>query len=118
VNPLFLRLTVQFRIEILALNLVLLLLLGLIAVVLYPQVVANRLHAPRDFYEWLACANDELTVLDFARHLRLHEIVAVVNHRQLIAEVAVDALEVVRQLHGCIALRVRDHVSTVGVVWL
>lgn len=117
-NAFFLRLTEQLRMEVFALMLPGLFLLGLEPIPLHPTVVANRLHTPRNFYVRLACADDKSVILNLMHHFRHYKLITVINHGEMIGRIPVDFCKINRQDDRCVALLIGHHIAAIDIVRL
>src|SRR5580704_5127447 len=108
--------TVEFRMEVVASIQVRFDGLDIDAVRIGPGVLANAGHLPGNFDVRFVGVNDESIVGDLTRDDRLRELA---DHGQLVAEVAIEGLEITGQLNDCLACGVGCDVAVVNVfhVW-
>lgn len=75
-------------------------------------VLANAGDLPRDFHARLATRDLEAIVLDFLSDVDRRESS---DRGELIAEVAVERAEPLRQIHPCLAVRIQHGVAVVDI---
>src|SRR5437016_2560668 len=107
-NPFHPGLTEHLRVEIRSALGAYFLLLDDDAMCVGERVVPNASDLPGNFYVGLVCLNDEMPLLDFFPHDGLRELP---DDGELVTEIAVQRLEVIRHRDGRVAIRVSCHIA-------